>query len=149
MKLFFWFLMFCSALHLFEMNAGEGENAWGAEHPGSSIPEPKQGESGFNPGVWLLNIYRDHISPVDGGRCPSMPSCSSYSVEAFKKHGFFLGWIMTVDRLIHEGKEESLVSPLVFSKGTWKLYDPVENNDFWWSPVNRKQNAQTSYLTPD
>ena len=48
--------------------------------------------------------------------------------------------MMTVDRLIHEGKEEASVSPLLFSEGKWKLYDPVENNDFWWTPVNRKPN---------
>jgi hypothetical protein len=50
---------------------------------------------------------------------------------AFKKHGFFIGWLMTVDRLIHEIDEES-VSPLVNYKGRAKIFDPVENNDFWW-----------------
>jgi hypothetical protein len=39
---------------------------------------------------------------------------------------------MTVDRLIHEGSEETQVSPVVFSQGKKKIYDPVENNDFWW-----------------
>jgi len=39
---------------------------------------------------------------------------------------------MTVDRLIHEGNEETSVSPLIYSKGEWKILDPVENNDFWW-----------------
>ena len=39
---------------------------------------------------------------------------------------------MTVDRLIHEGKEETEVSPMVYAHGKWKIYDPVENNDFWW-----------------
>lgn len=39
---------------------------------------------------------------------------------------------MTVDRLIHEGKEEEKVSPVVYSKGKWMIYDPIENNDFWW-----------------
>jgi hypothetical protein len=89
-------------------------------------------KSGFNLGTWLISLYRDHISPVDGSRCPSIPSCSSYSAKAFKKHGFFIGWMMTVDRLIHEGNEETSVSPLVYSSGGWKILDPVENNDFWW-----------------
>jgi hypothetical protein len=69
-----------------------------------------------------------------------VPTCSSYSIEAFRKHGFFIGWMMTVDRLIHEGKEEAAVSPLLFSEGKWRLYDPVENNDFWWSPLDRPKN---------
>lgn len=89
-------------------------------------------KSGFNLGMWLISIYRGHISPVDGSRCPSIPSCSSYSAMAFKKHGFLIGWIMTVDRLIHEGNGETSVSPLIYSKGEWKILDPVENNDFWW-----------------
>lgn len=98
---------------------------------------PTQRETGFNLGASLASLYRDHISSVDGDRCPSYPSCSSYSVEAFKKHGFFIGWMMTVDRLIHEGKEEQEVSPLVYDGGRWKIYDPVENNDFWWYPDKR------------
>lgn len=102
----------------------------------------RAGETHFNLGVWLLSIYRNHISPVDGNRCPSYPSCSSYSVKAIKKHGFFIGWIMTVDRLIHEGCEETKVSPMVFSDGKWKIYDPVENNDFWW----HHKNDQTTEL---
>ena len=80
----------------------------------------------------LLSIYRDHISAVDGDRCPSYPTCSSYSVQAFRKHGFVMGWLMTVDRLIHEGREEAAVSPRILSDGKVKIYDPVENNDFWW-----------------
>ena len=91
-----------------------------------------QEKSGFNLGAAVVSIFRDHISAVDGNRCPSVPTCSAYSVEAFKQHGFFMGWMMTVDRLIHEGQEETAVSPLIFSDGKWKIYDPVKNNDFWW-----------------
>ena len=90
------------------------------------------GTDTHNLGSWLASIYREYISPVDGSRCPSIPSCSTYSLQAFKKHGFFLGWVMTVDRLIHEGKEETDVSPIVYSNGKWKILDPLENNDFWW-----------------
>lgn len=96
-------------------------------------------EPSLNPGLWLLSLYRDHISPVDGDRCPSVPSCSSYAEQAFKKHGFFIGWMMTVDRLIHEGKEETSVSPFVYSEGKVKIFDPVENNDFWWYPRDGKR----------
>ena len=99
-----------------------------ANSPSSS----KTREAAFNPGVWLLKLYRNTISSVDSDRCPSFPSCSQYSLDAFRKHGFFTGWVMTVDRLLHEGKEETSVSPMVYSGGRWKIYDPVENNDFWW-----------------
>jgi hypothetical protein len=102
------------------------------DSPCVSGEDETAGKTGFNLGTWLTSFFRDHISPVDGSRCPSIPSCSSYSTLAFKKHGFLIGWIMTVDRLIHEGNEETSVSPLVYSKGEWKILDPVENNDFWW-----------------
>ena len=84
-----------------------------------------------NIGAWFASVYRDHISRVDSDRCPSIPTCSSYSARAFEKHGFFIGWLMTVDRLIHEADEGS-VSPVVYHKGRFKILDPVENNDFWW-----------------
>ena len=88
-------------------------------------------ETDINIGAWFASFFSEHISAVDGDRCPSDPSCSSYSAQAFKKHGFFVGWAMTVDRLIHEGDEGS-VSPVVRRNGRLKILDPVENNDFWW-----------------
>ena len=97
-----------------------------------------QETSGFNLGAAIVSIFKDHISAVDGDRCPSVPTCSAYGVEAFKKHGFFMGWMMTVDRLIHEGKEETTVSPLIYTNGKWRIYDPIKNNDFWWYPPEKK-----------
>lgn len=106
---------------------------FGAHGNAFADPSPPAEETeGFNPGLWLVTVYREHISPIDGNRCPSVPSCSSYSFQAIQKHGFFMGWMMTVDRLIHEGKEETNVSPVVYSDGQWKIFDPVQNNDFWW-----------------
>lgn len=99
---------------------------------------PQKERPSFNLGMWLAAFYRHYISPVDGSQCPSWPSCSSYSALAFKKHGFFIGWIMTVDRLIHEGKEETSVSPLIYTRDGWKILDPVENNDFWWFRRDKK-----------
>ena len=59
------------------------------------------------------------------------PTCSAYSLQAFKKHGFFIGFMMTADRLIHEGSEMDY-APLVKVGDRYKFYDPVSNNDFWW-----------------
>ena len=94
--------------------------------------------SEYDPGTLFVSFFKEYISPVDSDRCPSIPSCSEYSLLAFKKHGFFMGWLMTVDRLLHEGKEETHLSPLVYANDRWKIYDPVENNDFWWFPLNKK-----------
>ena len=105
----------------FDMVAGQG----------TSQREDHQGHSETNIGVWLASFFSKHISAVDGDRCPSEPTCSSYSVQAFKKHGLVMGWLMTVDRLIHEG-DEWIVSPVKNRNGKGKIIDPIENNDFWW-----------------
>ncbi len=98
---------------------------------GAAKKEVKAGESETNVGAWLASLFSKHISAVDGDRCPSEPTCSSYSVQVFKKHGLVLGWLMTVDRLIHEG-DEWTVSPVKNRNGKGKIIDPVQNNDFWW-----------------
>ena len=128
-------LFFIVALFLVFLNSPSGRAF--EDEPGSGAVN-NQEKSGFNLGAAIVSIFRDHISAVDGDRCPSVPTCSSYGVQAFEKHGFFIGWMMTVDRLMHEGKEEQAVSPLVFSDGKWKIYDPVKNNDFWWYPPKKK-----------
>jgi len=102
-----------------------------ASTKGKSSSVVRETGSKENLGVRLSSFFRDIISPVDGDRCPSLPSCSSYSVNAFKKHGFFTGWLMTVDRLLHEADEGS-VSPRVYHNGRFRVLDPVENNDYWW-----------------
>ncbi len=116
---------------------------FGSYGEASAQTSPPHGETaGLNPALWLVNLYRNHISPLDGDRCPSLPTCSSYSVQAMEKHGLFLGWMMTVDRLLHEGQEETKVSPVVYHEGKWKVFDPVQNNDFWWyRPVAAKGNS--------
>lgn len=114
-----------------------GQSAWPTSHNNQSQALDQKKGSGFNIGVWLASLFRDHLSAVDGNRCPSIPSCSSYSVEAFRKHGFFVGWVMTVDRLIHEADEGS-ASPISKHSGEGKIMDPVENNDFWWFDPHEK-----------
>jgi putative component of membrane protein insertase Oxa1/YidC/SpoIIIJ protein YidD len=86
-----------------------------------------------NPLRFLVRAYRTHVSPIDGKDCPMYPPCSMYSLQCFNKHGFFIGWMMTCDRLFRCGRDELRLSPEVFINGKSKCYDPLENNDFWWS----------------
>jgi hypothetical protein len=78
------------------------------------------------------NLFSRYISPVDGDRCSMYPTCSSYSRKAFAKHGFVIGIVMTVDRLIHENNEVDIAKEIIIG-GVVRYDDPVENNDFWWS----------------
>lgn len=50
--------------------------------------------------IFLIRIYQKVISPVLGPRCRYYPSCSNYSIQAFKKHGFFKGLILSAWRLL-------------------------------------------------
>jgi putative component of membrane protein insertase Oxa1/YidC/SpoIIIJ protein YidD len=92
----------------------------------------KQIGSAVNPMRFLVEAYRRHISPIDGKDCPMHPSCSEYSIRCFKKHGFFIGWMMTCDRLFRCGRDEVRLSPHIVVNGKSRCYDPPENNDFWW-----------------
>jgi putative component of membrane protein insertase Oxa1/YidC/SpoIIIJ protein YidD len=82
--------------------------------------------------LYPIKFYRNYISGADGNRCPMYPSCSQYCMDAFKKHGFFLGWIMCSDRLMRCGRDETKLSPHVLIHGETLSFDPVNNNDFWW-----------------
>ncbi|MFH2093152.1 MAG: membrane protein insertion efficiency factor YidD [Pseudomonadota bacterium] len=81
----------------------------------------------------FFDFYEQVISPVDGHRCPMYPSCSQYAKTAIHKHGYVIGWIMGLDRLVRCGRDEKTHAPAIRANGIIHIYDPVENNDFWWS----------------
>jgi Putative membrane protein insertion efficiency factor len=78
-----------------------------------------------------LRFFQGVISPVDGARSNMYPTGSDYARQAFKKHGALLGIVLTTERLMHEGNEEQIV-PRIRKYGLWRIYDPVEANDWWW-----------------
>ena len=63
--------------------------------------------------IWLIRLYQKIISPIKRPCCRFTPSCSAYAIEAFQKRGFFVGFGLTVWRILR-------CNP--FSKGG---YDPV------------------------
>ena len=63
--------------------------------------------------IWLIGLYRKYISPLKPPCCRFTPTCSAYAIEAFQKRGFFVGFGLTVWRILR-------CNP--FSKGG---YDPV------------------------
>lgn len=79
-----------------------------------------------------IRMYQRFLSAVNGHRCPMVPSCSQYGVEAFKEHGYLKGWILTSDRLLRCGRDETRLSPVVSRQNQYFSYDPLKNNDFWW-----------------
>lgn len=65
--------------------------------------------------IYIIKKYQKYISPTLSlySKCPYIPSCSNYSIEALKKHGVIYGSVLTIWRLVR-------CNP--FTKGG---YDPV------------------------
>ncbi len=115
---------FASVLH-----AEPFKGPWGGHGPKN--PSFEKEHNAFNPLRTLVEVHRNHLSLIDGKECPMYPSCSGYSLRCFEKHGLLTGWVMACDRLLHEA-DEIRKAPLMYVDGKARLYDPVENNDFWW-----------------
>lgn len=50
--------------------------------------------------IFLITIYRKIISPFTHDSCIYYPSCSTYSLEAFKKYGLIKGLLKSSWRIL-------------------------------------------------
>lgn len=51
--------------------------------------------------MWLIRFYRRFLSPLKPNpSCRFTPTCSAYALEAFQKRGFFVGFALTVRRIL-------------------------------------------------
>lgn len=50
--------------------------------------------------IGLIRFYQVLLSPLLGPHCRFYPSCSQYSLEAFRRFGFIKGAYLTVRRLL-------------------------------------------------
>ncbi|MBQ9715670.1 MAG: membrane protein insertion efficiency factor YidD [Clostridia bacterium] len=53
--------------------------------------------------IGLLRLYKLFLSPFIGKNCLFYPTCSVYSMEAYRVHGFFRGSWLTAKRLVRCG----------------------------------------------
>ena len=66
-----------------------------------------------------IRFYQKYISPYKRTKCPYIPSCSQYGLEAIEKHGALIGSMLAVWRILR-------CNP--FSHGG---IDPVPEVGFW------------------
>ncbi|MBK5225686.1 MAG: membrane protein insertion efficiency factor YidD [Thermoleophilia bacterium] len=50
--------------------------------------------------IAVIGLYRRLVSPLIPQRCKYYPSCSEYSIQAFREWGFFRGAALSVWRLL-------------------------------------------------
>ena len=62
--------------------------------------------------IYLIRVYQKYLSPLKSTKCPYIPSCSQYGLEAIQKYGAIKGSLLALWRIIR-------CNP--FSKGG---YDP-------------------------
>ena len=50
--------------------------------------------------IKIIKVYKFLISPLFGNSCRFFPTCSEYSIDAIKTHGFFKGLILSLKRIL-------------------------------------------------
>lgn len=50
--------------------------------------------------IACIRFYQKYLSPLKGTKCPYIPSCSQYAVEAIEKHGVIKGGILALWRIL-------------------------------------------------
>ena len=50
--------------------------------------------------IYLIKFYKFFVSPILGINCRYYPTCSTYSIEAFKSYGFIKGFLLTSKRVL-------------------------------------------------
>jgi hypothetical protein len=50
--------------------------------------------------IVLIKAYQKYLSPMKRTKCPYIPTCSCYGLEAVEKHGALLGGIMAACRIL-------------------------------------------------
>jgi len=51
------------------------------------------------PFILLIKFYQYVVSPMMGPKCRYTPSCSQYTIDAFKKHGIIKGSWLGIKRI--------------------------------------------------
>lgn len=50
--------------------------------------------------ILLIRGYQKYLSPMKSVRCPYVPTCSQYGIEAIEKHGVIKGSILAGWRIL-------------------------------------------------
>ncbi|XP_056172273.1 UPF0161 protein At3g09310 isoform X2 [Syzygium oleosum] len=65
----------------------------------SNSPETEANSLGVKAALGMLRFYKREISPILPNSCRYVPTCSEYSMAAYKKYGVVKGTVLTAWRL--------------------------------------------------
>lgn len=88
----------------------------------------------FSLGVlFFFNLYKNHLSKLDGPKCPYYPTCSQFGVEAVRYYGPFWGLVMLFNRQMREypNLKKDPIYPKVIKYGKLRVYDPPYRAYLW------------------
>ncbi|XP_062095614.1 UPF0161 protein At3g09310 [Humulus lupulus] len=70
------------------------------EEDSISVSQDKEVDNlGVKAALCVLKFYKSEISPMLPKSCRFVPTCSEYSMEAYKKYGFVKGSVLTTWRI--------------------------------------------------
>ena len=72
--------------------------------------------------IKMIRLYQKYISPMKRTKCPYIPTCSQYGLEAIEKYGAFRGSLLAVWRILR-------CNP--FSHGGYDLYRKRQRYQTW------------------
>ena len=50
--------------------------------------------------IRIIKLYQKYISPMKRTKCPYIPTCSQYGLEAIEKYGALKGGLLAVWRIL-------------------------------------------------
>ncbi|KMZ57199.1 hypothetical protein ZOSMA_88G00200 [Zostera marina] len=80
-------------------NNNSDENAESPEEESETKAEATEDDLGVKAALSMLRFYKREISPLLPSSCRYVPTCSEYSMEAYRKYGVTKGTILTAWRL--------------------------------------------------
>ncbi|CAL5210999.1 unnamed protein product [Lathyrus oleraceus] len=86
----------------FNKRSSRSTSSLRATHQDSNPQTPQDGEVdnlGVKAALSILRFYKREISPILPRSCRYVPTCSEYSMEAYKRYGVLKGTTLTVWRL--------------------------------------------------
>ena len=75
-----------------------------------------------------LSVYQEYVSNIRGGECQMYPSCSSFSMDAFKQYNAVKAFSLTADRLLRCSHDIANYN-LTVQNQKFRLIDFVKNED--------------------